>query len=320
MDLNDSAPAGWWPVDKVFLVYLSGIGALIAANFARVPDAGWLLAGHALGLALIVAAGGAARPIRAAARVFHYWYPLAYIPLCYKEMALLIPSIRGVDFDAALARLDHRLWGADPVVWLERLQSPWLTEYLQFAYTLFIPCVVLVGVWLWLVGRRFQAHAGFPAGFGGGAARKRRPTGHEFRFYAFVITLGFLGSYLGYFLVPVRGPRFYLAALPHAPLAGVWMFDTLQHLLDHLESAHYDCFPSGHTALTMIACWGSRRISPRVFLGFCLYTASIVFATVYLRYHYTVDVLAGAGLAAVVLLVAPRLYAVILTRRQEETG
>jgi membrane-associated phospholipid phosphatase len=70
----------------------------------------------------------------------------------------------------------------------------------------------------------------------------------------------------------------------------------------------------------MIACWSSRRISPRVFFGFCLYTASIVFATVYLRYHYTVDVLAGAGLAAVVLLVAPRLYAAILTRRQEETG
>ena len=69
--------------------------------------------------------------------------------------------------------------------------------------------------------------------------------------------------------------------------------------LDRLESAHYDCFPSGHTELTLLALWGSRMVSKRLFRIYFLYTPLIIFATVYLRYHYTVDVLAGAALAFV---------------------
>lgn len=283
-----SDAGGWWPVDKVFAVYLAGIGVLIAANYPRVPEAGWLLAGHALGLALIL---GAARWGWSAV---HQWYPMVYIPLCYKEMALLIPPIRGTDFDAAMARFDSRLWGTDPILWLERIQQPWLSEYLQIIYTLFIASVISVGVWLW-VSRRLA----------------------DFRYYTFLVSLGFLASYIGYFLVPVRGPRFYEQA---SPLHGLWLFDTLQQVLDRLESAHYDCFPSGHTEMTLIACWMSRRISGRLFVAFCVYTASIMFATVYLRYHYTVDVFAGVLLAGLILLAAPSLYAAGLVRRQDNTG
>jgi membrane-associated phospholipid phosphatase len=39
-----------------------------------------------------------------------------------------------------------------------------------------------------------------------------------------------------------------------------------------------------------------------------LYTLCIVFATVYLRYHYTVDLLAGVLVALVLIIAAPRLY------------
>ncbi len=128
----------------------------------------------------------------------------------------------------------------------------------------------------------------------------------EFRFYAFLIALGFLASYVGYILVPVRGPRFLLQDLP--PLRGLWLTTLLQNTLDRLESAAYDCFPSGHTELTMLACWGSRMVSSRLFYLFAAYTPCIIFATVYLRYHYTIDVLAGAALAFVLIAVAPHVY------------
>ena len=67
----------------------------------------------------------------------------------------------------------------------------------------------------------------------------------------------------------------------------------MQNALDRLESAHYDCFPSGHTELTILAWWGSRMVSKRWFRVYLAYTPFIIFATVYLRYHYTVDLLAG---------------------------
>jgi membrane-associated phospholipid phosphatase len=60
--------------------------------------------------------------------------------------------------------------------------------------------------------------------------------------------------------------------------------------------------------MTVIACWSSRVVSKRLFAAFSLYTILIVSATIYLRYHYTVDVFAGVLLAVAVLAVSPWLY------------
>lgn len=283
---KQDAPAGCWPVDVMILAYLAAAGLLIAAYFNRVPGAAWLLALHAAAIALLIAAIQAApSAARSPWSWFRHWYPLPYVAACYKEMAILIPAIRGVDYDRELARLDFAIWHAHPTVWLERLQTPSLTEFLQIAYSLFVPAVLLAAVLFW-IGRR---HA-------------------DFRYYAFLIALGYLVSFIGYFIVPVRGPRFLLAHLQHTELRGVWLFPALQHLLDRLESAHYDCFPSGHTELTLLAWWSSRKISAGLFRAFSIYTVCLVFATVYLRYHYTVDVFAGAVVATILLAAAPYLY------------
>lgn len=285
----DKAPPGWWPVDVVSVAYLAAAGALIAAYFPRVPGAWWLIPLHAAGILLVWAAvnaqKGAERPAGSARMIFRHWYAVLYVIACYKEMALLIPAIRGVDYDAAMSRLDRALWGVDPVLWLDRAQSVWLTEFLQIAYTLFIPAVLLVAALLW-----------------------RRRMFAAFRDYAFLISLGFLASYMGYLLVPVRGPRFFLAPLDLTPLRGAWFTEALRHGLDQLESAHYDCFPSGHTELTLLAFWTTRRISRKLFAAYAVYSICIILATVYLRYHYTVDVLAGGALAIILLALAPRFF------------
>jgi len=156
---------------------------------------------------------------------------------------------------------------------------------LQIVYVLFFAVVLLVAGVLWRRGRL-----------------------DEFRFYAFVISLGFLVTYLGYLLVPVRGPRFFLESLHTAPLQGLWLFSPLREVIDRLESVHYDCFPSGHVALTLLACWGARWISPALARLYWIYAACMVFSTVYLRYHYTVDLVAGALLALAIRAGAPRLY------------
>ena len=148
-----------------------------------------------------------------------------------------------------------------------------------------VPIVLLVAVWLW---------------------RRRRYA--AFRQYAFLIALGFLVSYLGYLAVPARGPRFLLSHLQHTELKGLWLYRILRLGLDRLESAHYDCFPSGHTELTILAWWGSRQLGKPVFLTYFAYTWSIIFATVYLRYHYTIDVFAGAVVASSLIFAAPYLY------------
>jgi membrane-associated phospholipid phosphatase len=272
----------------LFLAYLSASGLLVVVFWNRVPGAWWLVSLHLLGMLLVaLAAKWPAWRAKAPASLwlFRCWYPLPYVTACYKEMSGLIAALRGLDLDAELARLDFALWGVHPTVWLERFQTPALTEFLQIVYTLFLPMILLVAAWLWRQRRR-----------------------EEFRYYAFLLALGFLVSYVGYFLVPVRGPRWLLNPQQSLPLEGLWSFQVLRNMLDRLTPAHYDCFPSGHTEMIILAWWNSRRISANLFRVFSVYMVCMVFSTVYLRYHYTVDVFAGAVLALGLLGVAPYLH------------
>ena len=127
----------------------------------------------------------------------------------------------------------------------------------------------------------------------------------DFRYCAFLISLGFLVSYAGYMIVPARGPRF---LLEQPPLHGMWLYDSMRVMLDRLERAQYDCFPSGHTELAILAWWSSRQLSLRLSWAYLAYTLCMILATVYLRYHYTVDLAAGALVAIVLLLMAPAMY------------
>src|ERR1700722_11755921 len=104
----------WWPVDKVLLAYFGAAMAVELAFWNRLPDPGMLLLVHAIGIALIfLAAGFPANPV---SRIFRYWYPLPYVAYCYREMSILIRALRTGDADAALARLDFAVWGANPTV------------------------------------------------------------------------------------------------------------------------------------------------------------------------------------------------------------
>jgi membrane-associated phospholipid phosphatase len=278
----------FWPVDKIILAFLAATTAILIGWWNVIPEAPVLLAAHVAAVALLLIEIRRPNPT---SWIFRNWYPLPYVASCYKEMAILIPPVRHGDSDRWLANLDFRLWGDNPTVWLERLQSPVLTEFLQVVYTLFVPAVLLVAFLIWRKGKA-----------------------EEFQFYAFLIAAGFLASYLGYLAVPARGPRFLLKSLQHIPLQGLWLFHAMQHTLDKMESAHYDCFPSGHTELTILAWWGSRVLSKRIFLAYLAYTPTIIFATVYLRYHYTVDVMAGAVVAACLIAGASLVYRMLQER------
>ncbi len=277
---------GLWAVDKIHLAFLTVLGAFLIAYSRDLPDAPTLLAIHIVSVALILLASRG-RPLKHSRLVylFRHWYPLPLVSFCYREMAILIPVVWGRSFDGLLADLDFAIWRVNPTVWLERIQTPNFTEFLEIVYALFVPAVLLIPIILW-AQRRYK----------------------DFRYAAFLTALGFLVSYVGYMIVPARGPRFLLAPLQHHALEGRWFFHWMRSTLDRLESAHYDCFPSGHVELTILAWWLSRQISKWLGRTYFIYTLCIIFATVYLRYHYTVDLAAGALAAAFLIRSAPGFY------------
>ncbi|HKQ08500.1 MAG TPA: phosphatase PAP2 family protein [Blastocatellia bacterium] len=290
-----------YPADQVVIAYITIITVLVVGFSFRIPLWPLFIALHALaiGLVLLLAKGDqslsrrvAASPRRrvAASSFIHGWYPVALIPATYKELSYLIPLIHPRDFDAELAAIDHRLFGAHPTVWLERFTWPALTEILQLAYATYYFLPLILGVVLW-----------------------RKQWFEPFRFWVFIVALGFYVSYLGYIAVPATGPRFLPAikAAQSFPLSGVWLFHSLRDTLDRAEGITRDCFPSGHTELTLLVLYYARRFHRRTFWLMLPVGSALIMATVYLRYHYVVDVLAGGAAAALVILIAGPLYRIL---------
>lgn len=287
------------PADKVAIAYLAIIAFLILLFNARVPWWGSLFAGHAtlIGLIVLIARSLPVSPSpgvpfsRPSRLAFTYlirgWYPVALIPLTYKELSYLIPLIHPRDYDAALAAIDHRFLGVHPTVWLERFTWPPLTEVLQLTYSTYYFLPLVLGVVLW-----------------------RKGWFDKFYYWVYIVVLGFYLSYLGYIAVPAIGPRFLpsIAEAQTIPLSGVWLFQPVREMLDRAEGITRDCFPSGHTELTLLVLIYAREFHKKVFWGLLPLGTGVIISTVYLRYHYVIDVVAGALLAIMIVIIARPVY------------
>jgi len=276
-----TATRALWPIEKLFIANSLILICLLALAARRDVHAWIYLAAHAgaIGLLLLLSRSSS----RFSGFVRH-WFVLAYLPLCYKGAPFLVTALQLPAADLRLTEWDTAMWKTDPVFWLSSFQNRGLVELLQAVYTLFIPGMLGLGVVLWL----------------------RRPRA-EFRFGTFLIAATFLISYLGYLALPARGPRFMPYAAEH-PLHGLWMFGYLQRLLDTLEGVQYDCFPSGHVAVVLVGCYLARQISPSVFRIFVVFACLITLSTIYLRYHYVIDVIVGMALAVVLIALGPWIY------------
>ncbi|HKV42108.1 MAG TPA: phosphatase PAP2 family protein, partial [Blastocatellia bacterium] len=222
---------------------------------------------------------------------FRFWYPLPLILLSYKELGYLIPRIHPHDMDRQLAAIDSRLFGVNPEVIFARLQSPALTLPLQLSYLCYYVFPVALGILLWRQ-RRFLS----------------------LQFLIFVILLGFYISYIGYIAVPAIGPRFFLSTTGIPPISG-HIVGSIRKSLDSMEGLTRDCFPSGHTELTLLILFTARRFHRRFFWIMLVPALMLIFATMYLQYHYVIDVVAGAILAAIIVLAANWLHAALGGRK-----
>jgi membrane-associated phospholipid phosphatase len=271
-----------WPIDKLFIVYAAIMVGLLVLAARHDSFALLLILGHVAAIGVLIVIARNSSPV---AVFLHHWYLLLYVPFCYKQVPYLVNALHLRGADNTLAHWDLAMWKVDPVFWLSSMQSRFAVEFLQAVYTMFLPGSVALGIVLWV-----------------------RRSREEFRLGTFAIAMTFLVSYLGYLLLPARGPRFMEYASHYPPLQGLWGFHYFQHALDTLEGAQYDCFPSGHVAVVLVGCWLARWISPRVLYIFAAFAACITFSTIYLRYHYVIDVIVGMALASVVIAVTPLVY------------
>jgi membrane-associated phospholipid phosphatase len=126
-----------------------------------------------------------------------------------------------------------------------------------------------------------------------------------------------LGTLVAYALLPhfpVEGPRFAFAGEDLPKVETVFRRVNLW-ILDHWD-IRSSVFPSGHVAAAFSAAFAMRLAAPerRALSGLFLVMAVLVWVnTVYSRYHYAADGLAGVALSAIVI-------GVLAARRRSSTS
>lgn len=285
-------------VDALIIGFMALMSVIYFGVVGSAPGAYLLLGVNLVIGVLIMAAGrGAARSDSAVLNIIRDFYPAVMIYVVFKEVHLVIQTMQRVDFDPVFIGIDRWLFGTDPTVWLSRFAHPALTEFMQLSYTSYYFILLALGVALYR-----KDHRGV------------------FPIAVFTITYGFFLSYLGYMLWPGVGPRFTLHdfASLDLDLPGVWLTEGLRIVINAGESippgaanpyalAQRDVFPSGHTQMTLLAMYFAHRYRIRSRYVFDVIGILIIISTVYLRYHYAIDLVAGALFAAATIGTAPLL-------------
>jgi membrane-associated phospholipid phosphatase len=212
----------------------------------------------------------------------------------------LLPVASPGSLDQQLYELDVRVFGFEPTLWADQFVNAFTTEWFAFFYFSYF---FILGAYFWTLtffSRRLYLLA-------------------EFSLTLFMI---FCAAHLLYMVVPGYGPYKHLAHMyQHSFPSGYW-YNTV---IDAVKSggAQKDIFPSLHTAApTAIALFSFRHRDKLPFKYVWQLTAffviNIIGATIFLRWHYLIDVVAGFSLAVVCVLLGARLTSWETNRRLQQ--
>jgi hypothetical protein len=218
---------------------------------------------------------------------------LLYYPLVMNATYMYLGPVvakmhKGPLYDVWLRSIDARLIGENLSLRLQAYVRPLFTEPLSFCYMLFVPYLTLSLLW-YLCG----------------------PLPLLKRFYLGLFSIYGIG-FLGYIFVPAAGPYIAMKTEFHTALAG-GLFTQLNAAMVSFGSNHVDVFPSLHCAISTYMLLFDRWYKPQRFRIYAVPCVGLWISTIYLRYHYLIDVIVGFALAAFALWLAR-------TSKVEEAG
>ena len=255
----------------ISLGYLAWISSIIAIFHKNIAHPSAFVCGHCAIAAAIIALAVVTRrsPHAKVLRFARHWYSLPLYIFLFEELNALVHAIFPFWLDRYFIAFDHALTGVNPSVWLAQFASPALNDFMQFSYMTYFLYLVILPALLY-------------------AAKERGA------FWGVMISTA-IAHYTVYFisvLMPVESPHFSLASIETVRLSGGFC----THLINWLESyalVRGAAFPSAHVAGSTVAILASWRYHRWLFWICLPFFLCMCVATVYGRYHYVADVLAG---------------------------
>lgn len=232
---------------------------------------------------------------------FRHFYPILLYVGLFRETGSLNRMFFEDYIDPLVIHLEQALFGCQPsILFMEKLPYLILSELFYIAYFSYYIMVVGVGIALFVRNRV------------------------QFFHFVSVISFVFYICYAIYIFLPVVGPRLFireiegyglpeevwhLAPIHHFPEAVmVGPFYHIMEVIYAIFEAPGAAFPSSHVAVSLCTVYFSFKYLPRIRHLHLIMALLLCASTIYCRYHYVVDVIAGVVTAALLLPLGNWLY------------
>lgn len=284
---------GCWNIDLLILAWVAIVLILVGVFRHKIQESHAILSQHA------TYAGAYLLMVRLLARIranlliataIRFAAIVALFFVSFLKLGFIAKGINPHSRELELLAADKAIFGTDPLLVLQNLLHPIAVDFFQAAYFSYFVTPIIVFAVLVL--------------------RKDIATINTLYIAAM---LALVATWLGYIIVPARSP--YLAAedpaiayaFPYTrEVKGFLIGDWLRRTIHSWDTVQYNAFPSGHAAIALVFIIRLLHYPGLRWLVVPGYSA-LLLSTVYLRYHYVVDVFAGIVVGVFSALLAPRL-------------
>ena len=235
------------------------------------------------------------------------WLPALLMLLAYRESGLFIRADPTHRLDHLFIMWDRTMLHSRWVEWALYSCAPWLQHYLEMFYLLCYPLVPLGFAALYLARSSITAQRE-PRGSGPVGDVYHEPLHAAVVFDKFwtAVLLATLFCYAVYPFFPLTPPRVLFNDVP-GPTVPPLLRNMNLWVLNHF-SVQACLFPSAHAAAVTATALAVRAYMPRLGILFCIAALSVAAATVYGRYHYLADTVAGVLVGVVAFVVTRRIH------------
>lgn len=253
--------------DKFTLGYLITVLVIILLFFRNISDGAVFVFSHlfVIGIIFLLIFLFEKSPDNKIIKFFRFWYPVILWTFLYEETGRLNHVFFKENLDPFFQNVEFAIFKSQPSIWLaEKFNYVWLKESLHFFYFSYYLLVPIFGFMLY------------------------RKDLEEFCRFIFVTSFTFYFCYLIYIFLPVVGPLIW--ELPK--MEGKMFVPLMNFIYAHFEKPGA-AFPSSHVAVALIVVFFSHKYSRKLFFFFLIDVIFLAIATVYCRFHYVIDVIAG---------------------------
>ncbi|MCX6257125.1 MAG: phosphatase PAP2 family protein [Bacteroidia bacterium] len=274
----------FFPHDKLILLYLLLTAIITIAGYSQLHDAWqYLLTDGCFAVVIILISYADSRCHNQIIGFLHNFYPLLFLGWFYGETGYL-NNLLFNDLDQYFQQFEQYLFGCQPSIEFSlAFPSKWFSELMNFGYFSYYLLALTTCLSIYFIKQRDYQHS------------------------LFIIIASFFIYYLIFIIFPVVGPQFSFHGI-NAKIPDSGFFWNAVKFVQKAGEKPTGAFPSSHVGMSLIFLALTYRHVKTVFFIILPVVVILLFATVYIKAHYMVDVIAGFITAPFFYYISNKLY------------